>query len=72
MPRRGRAGLAVLTARFQAPRPEGYFAEAYPLPKDRLELEAAMARPINRSKRRERSREILSPAARRNKLADEF
>jgi hypothetical protein len=39
-----RAGLPVVTNRFQAPRPEGYFKDAYPLPKDRLELEAAMAK----------------------------
>lgn len=40
-----RAGLPVVTARFQAPRPEGYFADAYRnWPKERLELEAAFAR----------------------------
>jgi hypothetical protein len=38
-----RAGLPVV-ARFQSLRPEGYFADAYPRPKDRQELEAAMAR----------------------------
>ncbi len=39
-----RAGLPVVINRFQSPRPEGYFADDYPLPKDRLELEAAMAK----------------------------
>ncbi len=39
-----RAGLPLVAGRFQAPRPNGYFADDYPLPKDRLNLEAAMAR----------------------------
>jgi hypothetical protein len=39
-----RAGLPLIASRFQAPRPEGYFAEDYPLPKDRLKLESAMSR----------------------------
>jgi hypothetical protein len=39
-----RAGLPIVANRFAAPRPEGYFATDYPLPKDRLELEAAMAK----------------------------
>jgi hypothetical protein len=39
-----RAGLPVVANRFQVPRPEGYFASDYPRPKDRLELEAAMAK----------------------------
>jgi hypothetical protein len=39
-----RAGLPLVASRFQAPRPNGYFADDYPLPKDRLDLEAAMAR----------------------------
>ena len=39
-----RAGLPLVVNRFQSPRPEGYFANDYPLPKDRLELEAAMAK----------------------------
>ena len=39
-----RAGLPLVASRFQAPRPNGYFAGDYPLPKDRQELEAAMAR----------------------------
>lgn len=39
-----RAGLPVVLNRFQAPRPEGYFASDYPLPKDRLELESSMAK----------------------------
>jgi hypothetical protein len=38
-----RAGLPLVASRFQAPRPAGYFADAYPLPKERQELEAAMA-----------------------------
>ena len=39
-----RAGLPVVVNRFQTPRPEGYFADAYPRPEDRQELEAAMAK----------------------------
>ncbi|MGD0745996.1 MAG: hypothetical protein ABSA45_12660 [Verrucomicrobiota bacterium] len=39
-----RAGLPVVASRFQAPRPEGYFADDYPLPKDRLALERAMSK----------------------------
>ncbi len=39
-----RAGLPLVASRFQAPRPNGYFADDYPLPKDRLQLEAAMAK----------------------------
>src|SRR5437899_10046538 len=39
-----RAGLPLVINRFQAPRPEGYFTSDYPLPKDRLKLEAAMAK----------------------------
>ena len=40
-----RAGLLVVANRFQAPRPEGYFADAYANPDpERLKLEAAMAR----------------------------
>lgn len=38
-----RAGLPLVASRFQAPRPNGYFSDDYPLPKDRLDLEAAMA-----------------------------
>ena len=38
-----RAGLPLVASRFQAPRPDGYFADAYPLPKERQQLEAAMA-----------------------------
>jgi hypothetical protein len=30
--------------RFQSPRPEGYFADDYPMPKDRLALESAMSK----------------------------
>jgi hypothetical protein len=39
-----RAGLPAVTNRFQAPRPEGYFAEDYPLPEEVRRLEAAMAK----------------------------
>ena len=39
-----RAGLPVIANRFQAPRPEGYFAADYPLPDEVLKLEAAMAK----------------------------
>lgn len=39
-----RAGLPVVANRFQPPRPEGYFADDYPLPDDRLALEEAMSR----------------------------
>ena len=39
-----RAGLPVVASRFAAPWPEGYFAADYPLPKDRQQLEAAMAK----------------------------
>ena len=38
-----RAGLPVVASSFQSPRPNGYFADDYPLPKDRLKLEAAMS-----------------------------
>lgn len=38
-----RAGLPLIASRFQSPRPEGYFADDYPLPKDRHELEKAMS-----------------------------
>jgi hypothetical protein len=46
-----RAGLPVVANRFQAPRPEGYFADDYPLPKDRLDLEKAMAKTRQKSER---------------------
>jgi hypothetical protein len=39
-----RAGLPAVTNRFQAPRPEGYFADDYPLPEEVRKLEAAMAK----------------------------
>lgn len=38
-----RAGLPLVTNRGQAHRPEGYFADAYPQPDERLALEEAMA-----------------------------
>ena len=37
-----RARLPSVSNRFQAPRPEGYFKDDYPLPDDRLALEKAM------------------------------
>jgi hypothetical protein len=46
-----RAGLPLVQSRWQAPRPEGYFTDDYPLPPDRLELEAAMARVKQRPER---------------------
>ncbi len=46
-----RAGLPLIRNRFQAPRPEGYFADAYPLPKERLKLEEAMAQQIQKPER---------------------
>ena len=40
-----RAGLPIVANRHQAPRPEGYFAEAYrKYPKERLRLEEAFAK----------------------------
>ena len=39
-----RAGLPSVVTRFQAQRPEGYFADCYPLPADRLRLEDAMSK----------------------------
>jgi hypothetical protein len=39
-----RAGLPSVSSRFQAPRPEGYFKDDYPLPPDRLQLEKAMSK----------------------------
>jgi hypothetical protein len=41
-----RAGLPSVSSRFQAPRAEGYFKDAYPLPDDRLKLEKAMSRVV--------------------------
>ena len=38
-----RAGLPSVNDRFQAPRPEGYFKDDYPLPADRLQLEKSMS-----------------------------
>ena len=38
-----RAGLPLVIGRHMAPRPEGYFDDAYTQPKDRRELEAAMS-----------------------------
>jgi hypothetical protein len=46
-----RAGLPVVMNRFHPPRPTGYFASDYPLPEDRLELEAAMAKTKQRPDR---------------------
>jgi hypothetical protein len=39
-----RAGLPVVANRFQNPRPDGYFADDYPLSNDRLKLETAMSK----------------------------
>jgi hypothetical protein len=40
-----RAGLPIVANRFQEPRPEGYFKDAYRhYPKERLELESAFAK----------------------------
>ena len=40
-----RAGLPVITNRFQGPRPEGYFADTYRhWPKARLQFEEGMSR----------------------------
>lgn len=38
------AGLPLLVSRAEPSRPEGYFAEDYPLPAEWLELDAAMAK----------------------------
>jgi hypothetical protein len=46
-----RAGLPSVTSRFQAPRPEGYFKDAYPLSDDRLALEKAMSKVVQRPER---------------------
>ncbi len=46
-----RAGLPLVANRFQAPRPAGHFAAAYPLSKERQELETAMSRQKQRPER---------------------
>ena len=46
-----RVGLPLVLNRYQAPRPDGYFASDYPLPKERLELEKAMAKIKQRPER---------------------
>jgi hypothetical protein len=46
-----RAGLPSVSSRFQAPRPEGYFKDDYPLPQDRLALEKAMSKVVQRPER---------------------
>ncbi len=46
-----RAGLPVVANRFQAPRPEGYFADAYPQSRERIELECAMAKTRQKTER---------------------
>ena len=38
------AGLPLLVSRSGLQRPEGYFADDYPLPQEQLELEAAMTK----------------------------
>jgi len=46
-----RAGLPLVANRFQAPRPDGYFADAYPLCPERSRLETAMAKAEQRLER---------------------
>jgi hypothetical protein len=47
-----RAGLPLVASRFQAPRPEGYFEEAYrAVPKERKELEEAFSKASQRPER---------------------
>jgi hypothetical protein len=46
-----RAGLPAVASRFQAPRPEGYFADDYGPDKERVALEAAMGRVKQRPER---------------------
>jgi hypothetical protein len=46
-----RAGLPVVANRFQAPRPEGYFADAYPQSRERIELENVMAKTSQKPER---------------------
>jgi hypothetical protein len=46
-----RAGLPVVASRFQATRPEGYFADCYPQPKERTKLETAMSAARQRPER---------------------
>jgi len=46
-----RAGLPLVASRFQASRPAGYFAGDYPLPKEWIELEKAMAKSPQRPDR---------------------
>lgn len=46
-----RAGLPLVATRHQAPRPEGYFTDDYPLPEDRRKLEAAMVKTKQRPDR---------------------
>jgi hypothetical protein len=41
-----RAGLPLVSAQFRANPPEGYFADDYPLPAERLALENAMSRTV--------------------------
>lgn len=38
-----RAGLPIVANQMQSERPAGYFADAYPQPSERRELEASMA-----------------------------
>lgn len=46
-----RAGLAAVTNRYQATRPDGYFKDAYPLPEEMLQLEKAMTKAPQRPDR---------------------
>ncbi len=45
------AGLPLLVSRSEPKRPDGYFAEDYPLPQEQLEMEAAMAKAEQRPDR---------------------
>lgn len=46
-----RAGLPALANRFQAPRPEGYFADDYRADRERIELESALRKLEQRPER---------------------
>ncbi|MGH7978276.1 MAG: hypothetical protein ACREE6_02790, partial [Limisphaerales bacterium] len=46
-----RAGLPIVANRHQAERPDGYFADVYPMPKERHELETAMSNSEQRLER---------------------
>ena len=46
-----RAGLPLVANRFQCPRPDGYFADAYPSRPERAKLESALAQVEQRPER---------------------